>query len=168
MALEIERKYLVHGRPWSGLDGGQHMVQGYVPAVRGTWRIRIAEDAAWLTIKGPSAGWVRHEFEYAIPVGDARQMLDLFAERPWIEKTRYEIRCGASDWVLDVFHGANEGLVLAEIELEQPDAPFECPPWLGREVSMDRRYNSASLVQHPWPEWRNGEAGADGQGKHST
>jgi len=162
MALEIERKFLVCGQPWRG-HAGRRMVQGYVPAARGTWRVRMAADAAWLTVKGPSSGCVRHEFEYAIPVEDARQMLDLFAERPLIEKTRYAIPCGASDWVVDVFHGANEGLVLAEIELEHPEAPFERPPWLGREVSLDRRYTNACLARQPWPEWRSGAAEACGE-----
>lgn len=112
-------------------------------------RVRIEGDAlAWITVKSASSGRERHEFEYSIPVDDARQMLAM-AEGAVIHKVRYIVPYGGHEWEVDVFAGENEGLVIAEVELERPDQPLELPPWLGHEVTDDRRYYNANLAQSP-------------------
>lgn len=155
MATEIERKFLVVGDAWrAGVESQARLVQGYLVADgRITVRVRIAGDAAVLTIKGRSTGISRAEYEYAIPPADAEALLADLAVAPLIDKTRYRVRHGAQVWDLDVFAGDNAGLVLAEIELAREDEPFEVPDWAGAEVSDDRRYYNASLARHPFTRW---------------
>jgi CYTH domain-containing protein len=114
--------------------------------------VRIAGSKAWLTIKGPSQGIARPEFEYPIPAGDAEQMLALCV-RPLIEKIRYRIEYRGRFWEVDEFMGDNEGLVTAEIELSAPAEAVELPPWVGAEVSDDPRYFNANLVARPFTRW---------------
>jgi adenylate cyclase len=154
MGMEIERKFLVSGQGWkTGLDG-RHYRQGYLSADPGrSVRIRMVGDSAWLTIKGGTTGYSRVEFEYPIPTQDAQHLLDELCIRPVIDKTRHEIRYGAHRWEIDEFHGANEGLVIAEIELAAEDEHFERPPWLGAEVSDDPRYYNVNLARHPFSRW---------------
>ena len=155
MAKEIERKFLVHRELWQPKDEGIEIAQGYLAAdTKRAVRVRLAGDRAWLTVKGPTEGVERLEFEYEIPAADARAMLVL-CERPWIEKRRYLERCGAHTWEIDCFRGENEGLVVAEIELSAADEMFEHPTWLGAEVSDDSRYLNASLMRLPFSRWRN-------------
>jgi adenylate cyclase len=99
-------------------------------------------------------GVTRLEFEYAIPVSDAATMLDLLCERPLIEKTRYREAFGGRTWEIDVFHGDNEGLVVAEVEVTAESEPIQAPPWLGREVSTDPRYLNSNLISNPYKNWR--------------
>jgi adenylate cyclase len=145
---EIERKFLVDHARLPPLVGGRRLVQGYL-AERPTVRVRIADDAtadahAWLTIKGP--GLIdRAELEYEIPVADAHVLLGMAHAK--LEKTRYEIEHAGKRWELDVFVGALDGLLLAEIELEAVDEAFETPPWVGREVSHDGRYTNGALAR---------------------
>lgn len=154
MAFEVERKFLVTGRPWVAGPPAVRYRQGYLSAIKErTVRVRLEGDRAALTVKGPTTGVRRLEFEYEIPVADAARMLDELCERPLIEKDRYRIPHGSHTWEVDVFHGDNEGLVVAEIELASADEPFVPPPWLGREVSDDPRYFNANLVRAPYRAW---------------
>ena len=118
MPQEIEHKYLVRLEDWKPTTAGVLYRQGYLSSVKErVVRVRIAEEQAYLTIKGLMRGITRLEFEYAIPVSDAATMLDLLCERPLIEKTRYRESFGGRTWDIDVFHGDNEGLVVAEVEV---------------------------------------------------
>ena len=154
MGSEIERKFLVSGTAWKAAASGLRLRQGYLSLDKErTVRIRVAGDAAWLTIKGLTRGYTRVEFEYPIPTAEARQMLDALCIQPVIDKTRYPINHGEHLWEVDEFHGVNEGLVVAEIELRHADETFERPAWLGAEVSGDPRYYNASLVRHPFRDW---------------
>jgi CYTH domain-containing protein len=153
MGKEIERKFLVRQGEWPKNEGVTYR-QGYLSTVKErTVRVRIAGDAAFLTVKGISKGATRAEFEYDIPVSDAEEMLDHLCEQPLIEKRRYEIEHGGLTWEVDEFFGNNEGLVLAEVELESEDQQFERPPWVGEEVTDDPRYFNANLVEHPYRDW---------------
>ena len=151
MAEEIERKFLVSKPGWHqpGLQG-QHIVQGYLSSnAKATVRVRLIDDArAVLTIKGPAQGISRSEFEYAIPLDDARSMLEL-AKPHIVAKTRYEIPDGGHVWEVDVFEGAHEGLVVAEVELDSEDEAIDPPDWIGIEVSHDDRFANASLSRTP-------------------
>lgn len=154
MAIEIERKFLVKPGAWTPRDAGTHMQQGYLSAQNGcTVRVRIEGDVARLTVKGPTIGISRPEFEYAVPVADARFMLDELCEPPLIDKHRYRERYGRHTWEIDVFHGDNEGLIVAEVEMESEDDVLEMPPWAGQEVSFDFRYSNASLRKAPFNSW---------------
>lgn len=130
------------------------MRQGYLCADgQRTVRVRVAGDRAWITIKGPSEGLRRSEFEYEIPRRDAAFMLDRLCALPLIEKTRWTLRMGSHTWEIDEFGGANAGLVVAEIELAHEDEEFAAPPWLGREVTGDGRYSNAALARRPYSTW---------------
>ncbi len=155
MAVEIERKFLVSRDDWRDqARSTARMVQGYL-AETGVCsiRVRIGRDQAWLNFKGLTIGARRTEFEYPIPLDDAREMLDLYCESRIIEKTRHHVRHGGHDWEVDEFHGANTGLVVAEVELEAEGEAFTRPDWIGREVTHDPRYYNIRLVEHPWTEW---------------
>lgn len=156
MGVEIERKFLLASEAWrAGADGGVRMVQGYFERTPGgpTVRVRIAGKRAFLTVKGAARNLSRSEFEYAIPVADAEAMLREFCAARLVEKTRYLVPfCGAV-WEVDEYHGENEGLFTAELELESEEAAFVAPPWLGREVSGDRRYTNGSLSSNPYRRW---------------
>jgi adenylate cyclase len=148
MGVEIERKFMVQGDGWRRGDAGTPIVQGYLAASRErSVRVRLTPDAAWLTVKGPSEGAVRPEFEYPIPRADAEQILALCSGV--LEKTRHRIPAGDLTWEVDEFGGANRGLVLAEIELTRPDQEFARPPWLGAEVTGDPGYSNARLAHEP-------------------
>lgn len=157
MGKEIERKFLVEGDAWRALAQGVRYRQGYLNSQKErTVRVRTSGDKAFLTVKGPTSGASRLEFEYEIPLGDALVMLDELAEKPLIEKTRYRIPAGPYVWEIDEFWGGNAGLIVAEIELPSEDAPFEKPEWIGREVSDDPRYFNSNLILHPYSTWRSG------------
>lgn len=155
MAVEIERKFLVKDDSWrAGALGESQIVQGYLATTeRVTLRVRIRDASAYLTVKGPVQGIARPEYEYPIPLADARSMLAGLAVLPLVEKVRYRVRWGAHVWDLDRFEGRNAGLAVAEIELGHADEPFELPPWAGAEVSADPRYSNANLARHPFRDW---------------
>jgi adenylate cyclase len=155
MGTEIERKFLVKDDSWrASADAGTRILQGYlVSDPKITVRVRIRGEAAFLTIKGATAGIRRSEFEYPIPVDDAESMLREMAVSPVIEKIRYRLPCGAHVWDLDVFGGDNAGLVLAEVELDAEEAAFEMPDWAGQEVSGDPRYYNVNLARSPFRHW---------------
>jgi adenylate cyclase len=156
MPLEIERKFLVLGEPWKTGATGTPFVQGYLSNANGkTVRIRIAGERSFLTIKGPTSGFSRLEFEYPIPLEHARELFPL-CEGALIEKTRFRLQHAAHLWEIDVFHAANDGLVVAEIELSDPAEPFVRPEWLGPEVSEDLRYSNVQLTRHPFRLWNGG------------
>ncbi len=154
MPLEIERKFLVKADSWRGLAPGILYRQGYLVAGMGkTVRVRIAGDRAFLTIKGGTVGLVRSEYEYAIPVADAEEMLDTLCELPLIEKYRYRIAIADLVWEVDEFIGENQGLMIAEVELRSVDQAIARPDWIGAEVSHDERYFNSNLAQHPFTRW---------------
>lgn len=155
VAKEIERKFLVVGDEWRKGAVGTHYRQGYLNSVKErTVRIRTINDKAFLTVKGLTVGCTRLEFEYAIPYDDCVKMLDELAEKPIIEKTRYKIPAGNDlTWEIDEFHGVNEGLVVAEIEIPSEDTAFVKPEWIGEDVSSDPRYFNSNLVAHPFTTW---------------
>ncbi len=154
MAKEIERKFLVNGDDWRHLAMGQPYRQGYLSTVKErTVRVRVMGDRGFLTVKGISRGATRAEFEYAIPLDDANEMLDHLCERPLIEKTRYRIRVDDLTWEVDEFAGENQGLITAEIELNDEQQAFSRPDWLGREVTDDPRYFNSNLVANPFKNW---------------
>lgn len=155
MAVEIERKYLVKSMDWQGMaDAGTRFMQGYMANTeKVAIRVRVAGKQAWLALKSASAGIRRLEFEYSLPVADAIQMLNEFCLGQVIQKTRYRLPLDGHVWEIDVFHGANEGLVLAEIELENEQESFTLPDWIGTEVSGDKRYYNSYLSQNPYRNW---------------
>lgn len=162
MGREIERKFLVSGMAWKRGAHGRRIRQGYLSLDKErTVRVRVAGEQAWLTIKGLTTGCTRAEFEYPLPVADARRLLDEFCHQPIIDKTRYTIHFAGHAWDVDEFHGANAGLVVAEIELRDEAETFERPGWVADEVSRDARYFNARLVRHPFAEWTAAEAGAE-------
>ena len=154
MAKEIERKFLVHAEKLPPLPAAHIIKQGYVPTNGTTVRIRISNEQAFLTLKGKATGLTRSEFEYAIPLSDAQAMLDELCTTPYIAKRRYLINHAGHTWELDIFEGENQGLIVAEIELESEDEAFEKPAWVAAEVSDDPRYRNAYLVTHPFSQWK--------------
>ena len=153
MGIEIERKFLVVGDDWRDAPARPY-AQGYLNRdKRRTVRVRIVEDQAWLTIKGANAGATRAEFEYAIPVADAEQLLAL-CDGPLVRKLRRVVVHEGSTWEIDEFQGDNAGLVVAEIELRSEDEAFAAPAWLGAEVTHDARYFNSSLAAAPYSTWR--------------
>ncbi|MES1944346.1 adenylate cyclase [Salinisphaera sp. PC39] len=155
MAVEIERKFLVSGDGWrEEADAGRVLRQGYLcgpgPA---SVRVRVDGERAELNIKAAVIGASRAEYEYPVPLADAEAMLAELCVYPPLSKTRYLVRRGGHVWEIDEFDGANAGLVVAEIELSDPDEAFERPPWLGREVTAERRYYNQALAERPYREW---------------
>lgn len=154
MAHEIERKFLLANDGWRKGSQGRYLCQSYFCVQPGcTVRVRIDGDAAFLTLKGRSKGPERLEFEYSVPLEDAKAMLAAFALSPPVEKTRYEVSFGGFVWEIDEFHGANAGLIVAEIELAAADQDFARPDWLGKEVTDDARYYNACLSELPYSQW---------------
>lgn len=153
MGKEIERKYLVVGEAWKQLAEGVLFRQGYLNSAKErVVRVRIMGDRAALTVKGITTGATRLEFEYDIPVADAAELLEL-CEQPLIEKTRYRIPRGELTWEIDEFHGANDGLVVGECELESEDQAVDKPEWIGEEVTGDPRYFNSNLIANPYSTW---------------
>lgn len=154
MGTEIERKFRVRGIAWRNAAKTEPCRQGYLsygPPV--AVRVRIMGGVATLNIKTSTTAIRRHEFEYEIPLVDAESILATSCAGAIVEKTRHCVEYGGKTWEVDVFEGANAGLVVAEIELDSEDEVFERPPWLGREVSGDPRYLNTSLCQRPYSEW---------------
>ena len=153
MGKEIERKFLVTGNAWRAGKRSDYR-QGYLSIDKQrTVRVRIAGEAAFLTVKGITEGATRAEYEYPIPVADAKAMLKTLCLRPIIEKRRYRLEHGGMTWEIDEFLGENAGLVVAEIELETAQQPFDKPAWVGEEVTTDPRFFNANLVASPYTTW---------------
>lgn len=151
MFLEIERKFLVDNLNTEGLKS-KKLKQAYLAKDGCTLRVRIADNEAFLTIKGKTEGISRAEFEYQIPIEDANELMKL-AIYPPIIKTRYYIDVDGKTWEVDVFEGENEGLVMAEIELNSEDEEFTLPEWAIDEVTGDKRYYNAYLARKPYKKW---------------
>ncbi len=155
---EIERKFLVRNDGWRGKAQGVPFRQGYIArTLNRTVRVRIAGEKGILNIKFRGASIARSEFEYAVPLAEAQAMLAGLAPAEIIEKTRYTFEDCGSLWEVDEFHGANEGLIVAEIELVSEDQEFCRPDWLGREVSHISRYLNAELSRQPYSSWSDEE-----------
>ncbi len=154
MGKEIERKYLVKLDTWKPQGEGIHFKQGYLNSQKErVVRVRIEGPKAKLTIKGLTKGVTRSEFEYTIPVEDAALLLDNLCEQPLIDKHRHKEEHHGKTWEIDVFHGLNEGLVVAEIELGSEDEKIVLPVWVGEEVSSDPRYFNSNLLKNPFTSW---------------
>jgi len=155
MGTEIERKFLLKSDDWRNeVTESTRLVQGYL--LRGdksAVRVRIKDDVAELNVKHTRDGINRLEYEYEIPVADAREILEEVAEKPLIDKTRHHVFHDGHLWEIDEFYGENEGLIVAEIELARADEPFEKPAWLGQEVSLDQRYYNSNLSKLPYSQW---------------
>lgn len=154
MGVEIERKFLLQGDGWRGLGQPVLLRQGYLSSHKErVVRVRIEGGQATLTIKGRTVGASRGEWEYAIPLDEAAELLDGLCEQPLIEKYRSRIAVGPHVWEVDEFLGANAGLVVAEIELGSEDEAFDKPDWVAEEVTSDVRYLNANLIRHPYTRW---------------
>lgn len=154
MGIEIERKFRVVGDDYKRTATGTRIVQGYICNDKTRIvRVRIYGNRAFLTIKDEAIGFARHEFEYEIPTDDAETMLKLLCQQPIIDKTRYRYPVDNLCWEIDEFHGENEGLVVAELELPAIDTPFEKPAFVGTEVTDDPRYYNANLINNPYKNW---------------
>jgi len=154
MGKEIERKFLLKDDSWRSLSSGRICYQGYLGGTKEhVVRVRIIGEKGFLTIKRFISKRQRMEFEYEIPIEDAREMLDEVCEKPLIEKKRYRIEHRGMVWEIDEFLGANQGLILAEVELEQENQSVEKPEWIGAEVTEDPRYLNINLVKHPFSKW---------------
>ncbi|MDH5599924.1 MAG: CYTH domain-containing protein [Gammaproteobacteria bacterium] len=155
MATEIERKFLLKDDSWKKEAGqGTRYSQGYlVGSAFASVRVRIQGEQAFLNIKSATIDITRQEYEYEIPLDEAGEMLETLCEKPLIDKTRYCLRVGQHEWEIDVFAGDNEGLIVAEIELNNKDEHYDKPAWLGAEVSNDARYYNVNLVKHPFKDW---------------
>jgi len=153
MGKEIERKYLISGDAWRALGEGTKYRQGYLNSAKErVVRARTMGEKAALTIKGITTGATRLEFEYDIPFDDCTELLEL-CEQPLIEKTRYKIPHGGLIWEIDEFHGVNDGLIVAECELESEDQAIDKPDWIGEEVTGDPRYFNSNLIANPYSSW---------------
>jgi len=155
--IEIERKFLVTSEAFKKEAFTQNRIaQGYLSSVPDrTVRVRLKGDKGFLTIKGVSneSGLSRFEWEKEIPVDEAKELLTL-CEKGVIDKTRFEVKMGIHVFEIDEFYGENEGLIMAEIELESETEPFEKPNWLGEEVTKDNRYYNSYLSKNPYRYWR--------------
>ena len=159
MGIEIERKFLLKNDNWKDLVSEIHVIQqGYLQSglersQKSSVRIRISDQQANINVKSVELKVTRQEFEYAIPLADAQQMLATLCDGVVIEKTRYYVPFASHLWEVDIFSGDNDGLQIAEIELAAVDEKFEIPEWIGQEVSDDQRYYNIYLLKHPYCAW---------------
>lgn len=172
MGVEIERKFLLASDAWRAqVERSEPMAQGYLVGMaaieagqaRSSVRVRIAGDRAWLNIKSATLGVQRQEYEYAVPLDDARHMLDTLSDGV-VEKVRHHVILDGAHFEIDEFSGRNQGLVVAEVELPSVDAAYPRPEWLGREVSEQARYYNVNLVHRPYDTW----SAAERAGEHDA
>lgn len=165
MGIEIERKFLLASDDWrEGIERSQTMAQGYLVGAkalrdgtaRASVRARLAGGQAWLNIKAATRGIARTEFDYPIPLDDARTLLETMCDGV-VEKVRHHVRVDGVLFEIDEFSGHNKGLIVAEVELPTEDATFPRPAWLGREVSELVRYYNVNLIAHPFRDWSASE-----------
>ncbi|WP_135080703.1 CYTH domain-containing protein [Terasakiella sp. SH-1] len=151
--LEIERKFLVTGSGWKDGANAKKISQGYISKDESlVVRVRTKGEKSFLTIKADRGEISRLEFEYEIPNEDCEKMLaELCGDA--ISKTRYTLDVAGNTWEVDEFHGVNDGLVMAEIELSSPDQAFDKPEWAGPEVSHDKRFFNSYISEHPFSSW---------------
>lgn len=158
MAQEIERKFLVVGEYKHLAHSSFHLMQGYIASGRRTVRVRVSDNRAWLTIKGPSrnGGLSRFEWEREIDIKDAMELMQL-SEGALIDKCRYLVEYEGHTFEVDEFYGDNEGLIIAEVELQSEDEEFARPAWLGMEVTGVKRYYNSHLRSYPYKDWSEAE-----------
>ena len=167
MATEIERKFLVKSSAWrEEVDHCRWMRQGYLTdfrqAERASVRIRWSDGQGELNIKSLELGVSRQEYAYSVPGEEAQEMLDTLCTGPLIEKRRHYIFRDGLTWEIDEFFGDNEGLVVAEVELQRADQKIPMPSWLGPEATHRERYYNVALARRPFREWNEQErAGRD-------
>jgi adenylate cyclase len=154
MAKEIEKKFLVKGDQWRDHAEGTIYRQGYLSTEKErVVRVRTIGNTGYLTIKGITVGASRLEYEYEISVSDSNEMLDQLCLKPLIEKKRYKLEYANLLWEIDEFFGDNQGLIIAEVELEEEDQKISLPPWIGEEVTSDPRYFNSNLTKLPYTQW---------------
>ncbi len=154
MPLEIERKYLVPDLGFTQNARNSTITQGYLFSnSHSVFRVRISDDTATLTVKKKISDMERLEYEYPIPIEHAKELVIHFCENRIIEKIRYLVDHEGKTWEIDEFLGANSGLIVAEIELNDKNEKFSLPPWVGKEVTHDGRYINSNLVKHPYSQW---------------
>jgi adenylate cyclase len=155
MPTEIERKFLLTNDNWrKDADEGTHIIQAYMGSnEKSSVRIRIHADQANINIKSKTLGIERSEYEYAIPLDEANEMLEQLCDKPYIDKTRYHVMHEGHEWEIDVFVGENKGLIVAEIELTSMEEEFSLPEWAGKEVSDEPRYYNICLISNPYKNW---------------
>ncbi len=154
MAIEIERKFLVKNDSYKAISVPQNIAQGYICSSNDrVVRVRIKDDKAFITIKNATIGFSRNEWEYEIPVDEAKSMLTNVCIQPIIEKTRFVMKHHDHIWEIDEFHGENNGLVVAEIELQSETEQFEKPDFITEEVTDDKKYYNAMLFANPFSKW---------------
>lgn len=155
MGIEIERKFLLRSEAWRDLvSKSMPIKQAYLlGSEKASVRVRITGEQANLNIKSATLGITRKEYEIPLTLPDAEEILRDLCQTPAIDKTRYLVPFGDHVWEIDEFHGANDGLIVAEIELSHADEAFTKPDWIGEEVSDDVRYYNVSLIQHPYGTW---------------
>lgn len=154
MTVEIERRFLLANDGWKRLASAPKLMsQGYLSVEKErTVRVRIVGSRAWLTLKGYISDVSRSEFEYEIPLADARTMMETMC--PFrLEKRRYEVEYQGFTFEIDEYSGDNAPLVVAELELPAENTPFARPDWLGREITADGKFTNAYLSRHPYSQW---------------
>lgn len=157
MGQEIERKFLVRSDAWREGAVAHECRQGYMATAPGsTVRVRLLGGEAFLTLKGPTDGISRLEFEYPIPFRDGVTLLEQLCARPLIEKRRHTLEYAGLTWEVDEFLGDNQGLIVAEVELDAETQGVDLPPWVGQEVSRDPRYRNSALARNPYTTWAGG------------
>ena len=156
MGVEIEKKFLLVNDSWrKQVTKSIQFQQGYlIGSDKASVRVRIEGDKSNLNIKGATLGVRRQEFEYSIPMAEARELLATLCAKPLIEKTRHYIESGDHVWEIDEFTGDNDGLIVAEVELQDENEAFEHHDWLGQEVSHDKRYYNSMLIKNPYKNWK--------------
>ena len=155
MAREIEKKFLVSGEFKAHASSEMRITQGYLSSIpERTVRVRVKGDKGFITIKGigNKSGASRYEWEKEIPVSEVKELLEI-CEPGVIDKTRYVVNFGGLSFEVDEFYGDNEGLTVAEVELESEDQSFEKPEWLGEEVTGDVKYYNSMLMKNPYKNW---------------
>ena len=155
MAIEIEHKYLVKHDLWNKVipQRSVKIIQGYLSSdPNKSVRVRSLDQKGFITVKGIATGAKRLEFEYEIPFNEALELLSGFCDR-LISKTRHYVLCESMTWEVDVFDDANEGLIIAEIELASEDEVYSKPDWIDLEVTHDYRYSNSNLVHNPYSTW---------------
>lgn len=156
MPIEIERKFLVEGNSWKrDVATSWHLRQAYLMSNESlSVRVRIIDsDSATMAVKVPDVGISRFEFEQDIPLTEAQALIRT-AENAGVEKTRYDVDHDGHRWTIDCYHGDNDGLVVAELELDEEIEQFSAPPWLGREITGVDRYRNSILARRPYRHWQ--------------
>ncbi|MEM7542924.1 MAG: CYTH domain-containing protein [Pseudomonadota bacterium] len=155
MGKEIERKFLLASERWrEEVERSTPMVQGYLAgSAEASVRVRISGEQAHLNLKSATLGIERDEFEYEIPLADGKAILKRLCGERTIEKTRHYVKANHFLWEIDEFSGANQGLIVAEVELDATDTVLTLPDWIGEDVSADPRYYNVALVENPYGSW---------------